>query len=110
MFGDIGFVVGYQTAGAVLMNIILMLEEGTVLRVNRTVGMDTFSILFCRVLRETEVRAGAEVAVKLLHIMTFAVGLVELAEVRFVLYHVLKSEILYDLVLREPLGKQFLGE
>jgi hypothetical protein len=82
--------------------------------VDGTVAVKCLALSFLKpFVSETEVGAGAEVAVKALHIVTlFAQGAifillsVERAEVRLFNAHVLKIEIGDDRLLVKPFGKQ----
>lgn len=94
----------YKTARTVLVDIVLMLEYRTVFGVDRTVGVYAFALLFNRIFGKTEVGTGTEVAVEFWHLMALGIGLIELAKIRLVFYHVLKPEILDDLLLGETFG------
>jgi hypothetical protein len=92
------------------VDVVFMLKYGPVFGVDRAVGMDAFSLLFYRIFGKTEIGAGAEIAVEVLHIMALGVCLVELAEIRLIFYHVLKPEISYYLLCRETLGRESVGK
>ncbi len=87
-----------------------MLKYRTVFGVDGAVRMNKLSIFHLRVFGKTEVGAGTEVAVELLHIMALGICRVKFAEVGLVLHHVLKAEILYDLLLRETFDRKPIGK
>jgi hypothetical protein len=105
---DIRRMMRYKTARTVLMDITLMLKYRTVFGVDRTVGVYAFSFLFYRIFGKTEIGAGAEVAVEFLHIVALGICCVELTKIRLVLHHILKPEILDDLLLGETLGRELV--
>lgn len=105
----IGPVVGHGAFRAVLMDLLSIDADAAILGVDTAKAVAFFLLYDVHTLVvETEVRAGAEVAVEALHIVALFVFSVERAEVGLVYDHRVKVEIVDDLLFAIAARKQLV--
>ncbi len=107
--GNILPVMGYGTCTAVLMAALFVAEYFAIFRVDGAVAVRRdFTMCPGRII-EAEVRACAQVAIELLHIVALGLCFIEFTEIGFVMDHGIEIKIVDDRLFVEPFFQELVN-